>query len=256
MGVSYFGYDFFRSKEIIYNFTKILMGKGDGSSPYYVYQLWYIYTMIRGYTLAFGFWALFGRSHVYRYIAYAIALLYFMFVDSALFCIFVGLLAGDVAKQRDQRLFNERYYLVCVCLAVILIIISPMFFDGSNKDSDVMLLGGTLAVIVLLMYIIEMKPLFNGCKCIDFFDRYTYAFYLVHVFVLDLFSQIVLERINVYAHTSKDEMLIILISKIITMLIAIIFDYMIVRKTAKYSICMVNIFRIVDADIKNVKGDV
>lgn len=40
------------------------------------------------------------------------------------------------------------------------------------------------------------------------------------------------------------------------MLIAIIFDYMIVRKTAKYSICMVNKFRIVDADIKNVKGDV
>lgn len=168
---------------------------GGNTIPYYAYQLWYIRVLLQVYVRGFFFQVILRRlAFPIRLLVYSICVLDSVSkLNVTYFALFTGMLVAEITTVAKTKIGTIKFTYVKLA-AVFAIIVAPFTYNEDNlSDVNAIIFEACMVLFILMICILEMKYSIainqNIKKAINRLDVNSFAFYLLHVLVLNIFSR-------------------------------------------------------------------
>ncbi len=183
----------FNKEEIIKDLKGLVYG--GNTIPYYAYQLWYIRVLLQVYVRGFFFQVILRRlAFPIRLLVYSICVLDSVSkLNVTYFALFTGMLVAEITTVAKTKIGTIKFTYVKLA-AVFAIIVAPFTYNEDNlSDVNAIIFEACMVLFILMICILEMKYSIainqNIKKAINRLDVNSFAFYLLHVLVLNIFSR-------------------------------------------------------------------
>lgn len=205
-----------------------------GKEMYYAYQLWYIRVMLRCYILGTIILICITRERRFKHAIYIVCLMIFgMKQSTAYFAMVLGMMAADYGEVIVNNKKKVKHVNIFV---VLLFMIAPFTYNEQHLQSiNKMVLSLVVALAIFWMFIAERSAdsvFLKNTKIIDWFDTNSYAFYLVHVLVLNILSYPLYQVLMIWFGEYEMGVIIVdyFISLGITWMIAYIYNSIVIKR--------------------------
>lgn len=158
-----------------------------GGVPHYAYQIWYIHTLMMCYIIAYIYIAVCNNNKYIRRFMYPV-IIAFTYVYARSYVVFIiGMVCGEICGYLYSKDYKgEKKGIV---IGLIAFVISPFLYNEYHlTEDDRIMLAISISIFMFGMIWARGKITDKRNTVVDWLDKQSFSFYLVHVLFLDTIS--------------------------------------------------------------------